>query len=145
MPVRDDWASAAVLIHELDEALAQRNCAVEVFLVDDGSVHPVVPREFQTPSRAVQTINVIHLRRNLGHQRAIAIGLAYLQAVSRWGAVLVMDADGEDTPARLVIWTRWSSSCPSSGTTMRRRYSDRSFHSACAQFREASALQGSHR
>jgi glycosyltransferase involved in cell wall biosynthesis len=99
MPVRDDWASAAVLIQRLDEALSQRNCAVEVFLVDDGSVQPVTISEFQGSSRAVQAINVIHLRRNLGHQRAIAVGLAYLQTVSRWGAVLVMDADGEDTPA----------------------------------------------
>lgn len=99
MPVRDDWASAAVLIQRLDDALDQRGCAVEVFLVDDGSSQPVATGKFQTSSRSVQTINIIHLRRNLGHQRAIAVGLAYLQALSRCGAALVMDADGEDTPA----------------------------------------------
>ena len=102
MPLRDDWASASVLVQRLDQALSQRNCAAKIFLVDDGSVQPVPTEEFQTPLSAVTTINVIHLRRNLGHQRAIAIGLAYLQTQCRWDAVVVMDADGEDTPEGVV-------------------------------------------
>ncbi len=42
---------------------------------------------------------VLRLRRNLGHQRAIAIGLAYLEAESpACQLVVVMDSDGEDDP-----------------------------------------------
>jgi hypothetical protein len=41
---------------------------------------------------------VVRLRRNLGHQRAIAIGLAYVERHVPCEAVLVMDADGEDDP-----------------------------------------------
>lgn len=103
MPVRDDWASAAVLVRQIEEALAPRGYTAEVFLVDDGSVQPVAAEDFQISSGAIQSIRVIHLRRNLGHQRAIAVGLAYLQTISRWGAVLVMDADGEDTPAGVLM------------------------------------------
>lgn len=103
MPVRDDWASAAVLIQRLDRALAERSCTAEVFLVDDGSVQPVAASEFAGPTRAVQAIYVVHLRRNLGHQRAIAVGLAYLQTLVHREAVLVMDADGEDTPEGVVM------------------------------------------
>lgn len=102
MPVRDDWASAAVLIDRLDQALALRSCAADVFLVDDGSVQRAVAGEFHVSGGAVRTIQVIHLRRNLGHQRAIAVGLAHLQTIVRWNAVLVMDADGEDTPEGVV-------------------------------------------
>jgi hypothetical protein len=98
MPVRDDWASASVLIRQLDQTLGARSCKAEIFLVDDGSVQPAAASDFQFASRIVSAINVIHLRRNLGHQRAIAVGLAYLQTQARWDAVLVMDADGEDTP-----------------------------------------------
>src|SRR5262249_49894452 len=37
--------------------------------------------------------------RNLGHQRAIAIGLTYLYVTHQHDAVIVMDGDGEDRPA----------------------------------------------
>jgi hypothetical protein len=40
----------------------------------------------------------LRLRRNLGHQRAIAIGLCFVQQERDCAAVLVMDADGEDKP-----------------------------------------------
>ena len=46
----------------------------------------------------VRAIRTLRLRRNLGHQRAIAIGLAHVQQTTSCDAVLVMDADGEDTP-----------------------------------------------
>ena len=52
----------------------------EVVRLDDGSVE------------------VLHLRRNLGHQRAIAIGLAYLEAHSTCEAVVVMDGDLQHPP-----------------------------------------------
>lgn len=38
----------------------------------------------------------------MGHQRAIALGLAYIQQHVACDAVAVMDADGEDTPEGLV-------------------------------------------
>jgi len=47
---------------------------------------------------ALTRIEILELRRNLGHQRAIAIGLAYVHANEPCQAVLVMDGDGEDDP-----------------------------------------------
>ncbi|MFO0936820.1 MAG: glycosyltransferase [Gemmataceae bacterium] len=55
--------------------------------------------------RSITKVQILELRRNLGHQRAIAIGLAYLNANALYRAVLVMDGDGEDDPrdvARLI-------------------------------------------
>jgi len=43
-------------------------------------------------------ITLIHLHRNLGHQKAIAIGLSYIQQHLQFDKVLIMDADGEDKP-----------------------------------------------
>jgi polyisoprenyl-phosphate glycosyltransferase len=40
----------------------------------------------------------LRLRRNLGHQRAIAIGLSFIHAERQCDAVVIMDADGEDKP-----------------------------------------------
>jgi glycosyltransferase involved in cell wall biosynthesis len=98
MPLRDDWASAAELIRRLDRTLAAYPCVLKVLLVDDGSVQPYKAADFQSGFSVVRSIRILRLRRNLGHQRAIAIGLVHTAQAAWCEAVLVMDADGEDTP-----------------------------------------------
>ena len=57
------------------------------------------PRAVDLDLRAIGRVEVLHLRRNLGHQRAIAIGLAFVEAERpRCRAVVLMDSDGEDAP-----------------------------------------------
>jgi glycosyltransferase involved in cell wall biosynthesis len=98
MPVRDDWPSAAELIRRLDKAVSPDECTIEILLVDDCSVHRCDRGDFQGAFSVVRAIRVLRLRRNLGHQRAIAIGLVHVHQTANCDAVLVMDADGEDTP-----------------------------------------------
>ena len=90
IPVFNDWDAVVCLLSELDQQLAE---PVDVLLVDDGSVTPMpgLP-EF----RNLRTAKVLHLRRNLGHQRAIAIGLFEAADRMRGATVIVMDGDGED-------------------------------------------------
>ena len=70
-------------------------------MVDDGSVQKCDRANFQGGFSTVRAIGTLRLRRNLGHQRAIAIGLVHIQQTSNCDAVVVMDADGEDTPEGL--------------------------------------------
>lgn len=98
MPLRDDWTSAAELVRQLDQALATYPASFEILLVNDGSMERVQASAFRPSCGAVGRVRVLRLRRNLGHQRAIAVGLAYLERTLPCDAVLVMDADGEDTP-----------------------------------------------
>lgn len=97
MPVRDDWTSATELIRRLDQTLREFPCSVEVIVVDDHSITPwsPVPDKLAGP---IHKIRSVRLRRNLSHQRAIAVGLAYVEQNIPCDAVMVMDADGEDTP-----------------------------------------------
>src|ERR1017187_8457339 len=98
MPLRDDWLSAAELIRRLEKAISSHSCTIEIFVVDDGSVQKYNRDDSQGDFSVIQAIRVLRLRRNLGHQRAIAIGLVHIQKTTSCDAVLVMDADGEDTP-----------------------------------------------
>lgn len=98
MPLRDDWASAAELIPRLDQATSFYPCTVDILLVDDGSIQSFQPEAFQARFATVRSIRTLHLRRNLGHQRAIAMGLVYVHKSMPCDAVFVMDSDGEDTP-----------------------------------------------
>jgi polyisoprenyl-phosphate glycosyltransferase len=97
VPLRDDWASAAELIRRLDQTVRSHPCTLDVLLVDDASLQVCDAAAFQSQLAAVRTVRTLRLRRNLGHQRAIAIGLVRVQQSMTCDAVLVMDADGEDT------------------------------------------------
>lgn len=99
IPLRDDWLSAAELLTQLDRALSGQPFRVEVLLVDDGSRQQCEAADFPAQFAAIRSIRVLRLRRNLGHQRAIAIGLVHIEESVPCDAVLVMDGDGEDTPA----------------------------------------------
>lgn len=98
-PVYNDWRAVTMLLGQLDASLAHANLQVQVVLVDDASDTPPpdMLRELVLPH--IERVWVLPLRRNLGHQRAIALGLAYVEAEMHCDAVVVMDGDGEDTPA----------------------------------------------
>jgi len=100
LPVHNDWVSAAELIRSLDRKVSADDASVclDVLMVDDGSVESWISTQFGSHFAAVKTIRVLPLYRNLGHQRAIATGLVYIEDKMPCQGVLVMDADGEDTP-----------------------------------------------
>jgi hypothetical protein len=100
IPVFDDWKSASLLVDSLDEALLGMPQSYSLLLVDDGSTE-AVPAELTRGREAIDRVEVVHLRCNLGHQRAIALGLAFIAAKEPCRAVVVMDADGEDDPAHV--------------------------------------------
>jgi polyisoprenyl-phosphate glycosyltransferase len=47
-------------------------------------------------------IHILRMHRNIGHQKAITIGLAYIHHHYDFSRVLIMDCDGEDRPADAV-------------------------------------------
>ena len=96
VPVFDDWAAFAQLVRGLD-GLFTDGQAVCVLAVDDGSPHLPPPAELAPDGRgAVRRVEILSLTRNLGHQRAIAVGLAHVHATLAADAVVIMDGDGED-------------------------------------------------
>jgi polyisoprenyl-phosphate glycosyltransferase len=98
MPVYEDWESALKLCENLDVVFQNHvQLRLHIVLIDDGSASSF---PFEIPLRldTIDKVSVLVLRRNLGHQRAIAIALAYIQQHYRSDALAVMDADGEDRP-----------------------------------------------
>jgi len=90
MPVYDDWESARVVVSRVRTALAGRPCTF--VLVDDAS-RLGVPSDI-----GGKDIRIVRLRRNLGHQRAICVGLCWIRERLRVDTIVVMDSDGEDVP-----------------------------------------------
>lgn len=98
IPVYNDWSSLERLLQELDEALSPRSRRVRVLVLDDGSEDPPPPRLTRNSRRTLECPRLVRLKRNLGHQRAIAVGLCLLASENEPCSVLIMDGDGEDDP-----------------------------------------------
>jgi hypothetical protein len=101
LPCLDDWEALGLLLPRIDAALAKQGARARVLLVDDASTRPAPEELAHARLDAVAEVDVLRLRRNLGHQRAIAVGLAWIDAHLPCRAVAVMDADGEDAPEDL--------------------------------------------
>jgi hypothetical protein len=93
MPVLEDRPSAGRLIEEL-----AKNAGPRPFIVvaEDGSLSDPLGADV-IASAGLDGV-VLHLSRNMGHQRAIATGLSYIAAHYDAESVVVMDSDGEDKP-----------------------------------------------
>ncbi len=96
-PVYNDWQSFDLLTKEIAELAELHDLEVRVIAVDDGSINP--PKMQPTDSPCRLDIQIARLSRNLGHQRAIAVGLVLASEMKRNAPVIVMDCDGEDQPA----------------------------------------------
>ena len=97
IPILNDWVSVAEVITGLDQAFAASSDSLSVLMIDDGSTTP--PPELLGPYAKLTGVSVLKLKKNVGHQRALAVGLCYIAEKIKCDAVVIMDGDGQDVPA----------------------------------------------
>ena len=97
LPVFNDWDAVAKVVSRLDSVLDARWRPFSIVIVDDCSLE-AAPVDLGSTLKEVEDLVVLRLRRNLGHQRAIAVGVTYVAAKLHPSVLVVMDGDGEDRP-----------------------------------------------
>jgi glycosyltransferase involved in cell wall biosynthesis len=98
VPVFNDWTSFAILCRNIDRLAPAWGVRVSIIAVDDCSAEPL-PADAQLKDLTnVCGLEILSLVCNLGHQRAIAVGLAAALDARDFNAVVIADADGEDRP-----------------------------------------------
>jgi hypothetical protein len=97
VPILDDWPNATAIVERLGEEFELNDWTGSVLIVDDGSSQspPVLPGK----PASLESVDILRLRRNLGHQRAISVGLCHLEQCAPNRPVIVMDGDGQDLPS----------------------------------------------
>ena len=95
-PVFNDWVCAQELLNRL-ATLAPGLPPLSVYLVDDGSTQ-LAALDPGPWAHLLRDVRVIHAGANLGHQRAIAVGLTQALLDPEVDLLVVIDADGEDDP-----------------------------------------------
>ena len=95
----NDWETFLPFLKSLDEVLVQASFTARVVVVDDGSS---LPAENSAPEalnlNAISQITAVTLTRNMGNQRAVAIGLGYVAKEMDCDYLVIMDSDMEDLP-----------------------------------------------
>jgi len=96
MPCLDDWNSLSAVLQDLDQVATQIG-NMTVVVVDDGSSEHPAP-ELHERSYNHLHVSVTRLECNLGHQRALCIGISEALTYDSVQRVVLMDSDGEDRP-----------------------------------------------
>ena len=100
IPVLDDWDALYILLHEINkELLSFLPNNYSVLIVNDFSSEKLNIEKFRSLNVPIQVLN---LKKNLGHQRAIASGLCFIHKTMNSENVLIMDSDGEDKPSDII-------------------------------------------
>jgi len=95
-PVYNDWESFAILKKALEQEFDYEGFfSLEIIVINDGSIELL---DTDTLKGGITT-HIINLKTNVGHQRAIAIGIQYVFNLTYgYDYVVILDSDGEDKP-----------------------------------------------
>ena len=96
-PIYEDVLAFAHLVKEIQTDIKGQ---IYLIAIDDGSISSR-PSGLEFEQHNISG-EIIRLRRNVGHQRAIALGLHYIAEKFPHAIVVVMDSDGEDRPKTII-------------------------------------------
>jgi len=93
IPIYNDWDAFCLLVEQINN-IAEKSefiSALMIFGINDAS--SIEPDYAKLKNK---NAGIIHLVHNVGHQKAITLGLAYVAKEKKCDIVVIMDADGED-------------------------------------------------
>tara|TARA_B100001769_G_C22066651_1_gene573926 strand:- start:502 stop:1350 length:849 start_codon:yes stop_codon:yes gene_type:complete len=97
-PMFNDWESLKKLIKEIDKNIASIKGSFKIIVINDCSTKKKIKI---TKLKKIKNIYVINLKKNLGSQRSISVGLKYLARQKTKSIITIMDSDGEDDPTKI--------------------------------------------
>jgi hypothetical protein len=100
--VFNDWEAFEMLVDELAAQTFPEGLDLDIVAVDDAS--PLNhDRKRAVLASSPLPLAILTLARNVGNQRAIAIGLSYIVTKTKCDFLVVMDGDGEDRPSDIPL------------------------------------------
>ena len=97
LPLYNDWKSANKLIEKIHTNL-KKKFIIHIIIVNDCSSEKISVKIKKFSS--IKKINIINLKRNIGSQKAIYVGLKKIKNKND-SIIVVMDSDGEDDASKL--------------------------------------------
>ncbi len=112
LPLFNDWKSINRLLKNINTSFQKRRFFIHIIIINDNSIEKLSLRKKKLNN--IQKIEVFNLRRNIGSQNAIYVGLKKVHKKESKGTIVVMDSDGEDDYSKLKILVRKAQLNPNS-------------------------------
>jgi len=95
LPVYNDWYNLNILLKKIKNIYSTRT-KIKILIVNDCSTI----NNYKLKLKKLFKIEVLNLSKNVGSQRAIAIGLSYIHKkyLQSYNFTIIMDSDGQDNP-----------------------------------------------
>ena len=96
IPIYNDWNSLNILLKKIKDLKIFKK-KTTIIIVNDFSKEKIHIKSFFF--KKILNIKIINLKKNIGSQRCIAVGLSYIKKNYLNSNVIIMDGDGEDNPS----------------------------------------------
>ena len=93
LPLFNDWRSCNILIKKINYQLGKKKRFASILILDDASTQK--KNVTKSGLKNIINIKVLSLKKNLGSQKIISIGLDSIKNIKN-KIVVIMDSDGED-------------------------------------------------
>jgi|TARA_B110000881_G_C18513657_1_gene483649 hypothetical protein len=118
-PLYNDWNNLNRLLQEINQHTKNIDNNFELIVINDCS--PIKGKINTINLNKIIRISIINLKKNLGSQRAIAIGLKYVVTKEKKiKKIIVIDSDGQDEPSIIPEIIKSSNDTPQTTITINR-------------------------
>ena len=100
LPLYNDWESLSMIIDNISNKMEKLKKRIEIIVINDCST--IEPKKMGS-FKNIDKIQVINLKKNLGSQKAISVGLNYLKENITDSIITVLDSDGEDDVDKIPV------------------------------------------
>lgn len=119
-PVYNDWKNLSRLLKKINKVFeTQLKTKFELVIINDCSTEKHNPKKYRC--KMADKLTIINLYRNVGSQRAIAIGIKYLNNFYKKKIkTIIIDSDGQDNPSVIGKLIEMSNISPKYSIAIRR-------------------------
>ena len=119
-PVYKDWQNLDLLLSKINIIFKKKiKKKFDLVIIDDFSNEQINFKKLKYP--LVNNLKIIKLHKNLGSQRAIAIGLKFInENYTKNYQVIIIDSDGQDNPKGIIKMLNKANSYPGSSVVVER-------------------------
>ena len=119
-PVYNDWKNLSRLLKKINKVFeTQLKTKFELIIINDCSTQKCNPKKYRC--KMASKISIISLYKNVGSQRAIAIGIKYLDKFYKKKIkTIIIDSDGQDNPNIIIKLINLSNISPQNSIAVRR-------------------------
>ena len=99
IPTYNDSRSLNKLLFTINKSINKRKDKFRVIVVNDCSPEKIILKIKNFHN--IKNIEILNLKKNVGSQKAIYIGLKYIKKYKYKSTISILDSDGEDNPYKL--------------------------------------------